>query len=66
MRRVRINCAQEDWRSRLEKAVADGNNAELVNFDYASNGKVCEILVMNRALHLVSDPQSHAGLLKRL
>jgi hypothetical protein len=66
MRHVRINCAQDNWKNILKNAVEDGVEAELINFDYSANGRICELLVMTHALHFVFDPKAHAGFLKKL
>jgi hypothetical protein len=65
MRVIRIDCAENDWQNILQNAVQDGKEAELVNFDYTTDGQLCERLAISHALQLVLDPKAHAGFLKK-
>jgi hypothetical protein len=65
MRHARIDCSQNDWKSTLKNAVEDGKEIDLFNFDYGTDGKLCERLVIVHALQFVLDPKARAGFLKK-
>lgn len=61
---VKIDCAQDDWKNILKNAIQEGNEAELVNFDYSINGQFCAELTISHALQFVLDPKERAGFFK--
>ena len=60
---MRIDCSKDNWENVLQDAVQEGKEAELVNFDYPTNGQRCETLAISHALHFVLDPKAKAGFL---
>jgi hypothetical protein len=65
MQRIRIDCARGDWENILKNAVEGGKDAELVNFNYKTDGQLCEALVISHAMRFVLDPKARAGFLKK-
>ena len=65
MRPVRIDCAKDDWGNILQDALQDGREAELVNFDYHTDGQLCATLTISHSMHVVLDPKSRTGFFKK-
>ena len=65
MRPMRIDCSKGDWENILRDAVQDGKEAELVNFDYHTDGQLCATLTICHSVHFVLDPKSRTGFFKK-
>ena len=49
----------------MREAIQNGKDAELVNFDYTTDGQVCETLAISHGMHFVVNPQAHAGFFRK-
>lgn len=43
---VELDCAEEDWKSRLKENLQDFLEVNLKNFDYQNDGAFCELLAL--------------------
>jgi hypothetical protein len=61
MKPAAIDCANRDWKAFLKNTLQDGQEADLMNFDYTVDGHFCEMLAMAHGLIFKLDVSHNAG-----
>jgi hypothetical protein len=65
MRTVRIDCVDKDWKMLLKKNLQDGDEVDLIDFDYTLDGPFCEMLAIAHSMRFTIRPESKAGFFKK-
>ena len=61
---VQINCLEANWKSNLKQHLQDGLDVVLLNFDYTSDGQLCEMLALSYSLVFRIDYQQKSGIFR--
>ena len=61
MKPLRIDCAQEQWKSLLKRNLQDHIEVTLDSFDYTSDGQFCDLLALSHSMDFRLDVRNKAG-----
>ena len=61
MKPLKIDCANENWKSLLKRNLQDGIEATLDNFDYTADGQFCELLAVSHSMNFRLDVRNKVG-----
>ncbi len=61
MKPLKIDCANEDWKSLLKRNLQEGIEVTLNNFSYTIDGQLCETLALSHSMNFRLDARSNAG-----
>jgi hypothetical protein len=61
MKPLRIDCAEENWKSLLKRNLQDRIEVTLDNFDYTTDGQFCELLALAHSMDFRLDVRNKAG-----
>lgn len=60
-----ISCKAPDWRDVLKVNLQDGVEVDLTNFDYTTDGQLCEMLALAHGMNFRLDAKHQSGFFKR-
>jgi hypothetical protein len=55
----------KDWKMLLKKNLQDGDQVDLINFDYTLDGRFCEMLAVSHSMRFTIHPENKAGFFKK-
>lgn len=58
---IRIDCAQENWRTLLKRNLQDEIEVDLENLDYETCGEFCELLAVSHSMSFRLDARNRVG-----
>jgi hypothetical protein len=61
MKPLRIDCADENWKTLLKRNLQDRIEVSLDGFDYTTDGQFCELLAVSHSMDFRLDVRNKAG-----
>jgi hypothetical protein len=61
MKPLKIDCADENWKSLLKRNLQEGIEVTLDNFSYTADGQFCELLAISHSMSFRLDVRNKAG-----
>ena len=65
MKRITIDCANREWKSFLKHSLQEGLGVDLINFDYTTDGQLCEMLALAHDSNFSLDAANSSGFFRK-